>query len=181
MLIHSWYRLGRGTPHQPGSGVTRHPRQRCSEGLAGSYRKPQLPPAWKPWNLRSSVVPTWTPPGQKFTEGSVLTFQFITLFQKQGTLNALSPTPLPGHRERNSHSALHLTIFSTSCYLSGLDQLYLLPPQPNRYQKGPERMSQILELLWSRWHYCPFFFFLNVEYFEKINAKFPSHSKFPAS
>lgn len=44
MLIHSWYCLGRRTPHRPMSGVTCHPRQRWNERLAGNYRKP-----WPPW------------------------------------------------------------------------------------------------------------------------------------
>ena len=132
MLIHSWYCLGRGTPHQPGSGVTCFPRG-MEWRTGGKLQKacPPSTPAWKPWNLKSSVVPTRIPLRQKLTEGSVLTFQFITLFQGQGALDPISP--LPGRRAGNSHPTL-LIMFATNWTSSVFP--HQSPGVTKRAQKG---------------------------------------------
>lgn len=141
---------------RPVSGVTRHPRRRWNEGLAGNYRKP-----WPPWpgnpEISNPQLFYTIPLRQKF-RGSGLTFQFTALFQKQRTLDPISLAPLTGHGEGNSHSALLLTKFSTSCCLSGLVQLCLPPPQPNGYQRAQKGCLKPWSSSKASDYYWPFFF-----------------------
>ena len=62
-----------------------------------------------------------------------MTFQFITLFQRQGALDPISPTPLPGRREGNSHPTL-LIRFANSWTSSVFP--HQSPRATKRAQKG---------------------------------------------
>ena len=62
-----------------------------------------------------------------------MTFQFITLFQRQGALDPISPTPLPGCREGNSHPTL-LIRFANSWTSSVFP--HQSPRATKRAQKG---------------------------------------------
>lgn len=170
MLIHSWYRLGRGTPHEPMRSVTGHPRQRWNERLAGNYRR-----AWPPGlgTLKSQILScSNTNPWETRSLEKLLCWHFNSLpcFRSREPPTPSLPHPGPA-TERELHSALLLTTFSTSCCLSGLGQLYAPPPHPNEYQKCPGRMSKILELLQHKSLFLAFFL-LNSENW-KINSKFP--------
>lgn len=157
MLIHSWYRLGRGTPHRPMSGVTCHPRQRWNERLAGNYRKPWPP---RPGNPEISNPQLFLHESlwDRGSEKAVLTFQFITLFQKQGTFTP----PLPHPCQATEKGTPPLPFFSISFPPAAASQAWTAvctPTSAQWVQKDPEMMSKILKVLQHTSDYSdPFLF-----------------------
>lgn len=143
MLIHSWYRLGRGTPHRPVSGVTCHPRQRWNERLAGNYRKP-----WPPWPGNPEISNP-----QLFLHESLWDRRLcVDISIHDPAAEAENPRPHLCHTPARSQTR---TLPRCSPPQQVFHQLLPLRPGPairtptsaQWVQKGPEMMSKILELL----------------------------------
>lgn len=127
MLIHSWYHLGRGTPHpcSPCAREQRSPPSKTGLGLeaGGELQKNLGPLAWEPWNLKSSVVPPRIPPETEVQRRLRVDISIHWADSEAGNSKPL-PHP-PGSREANDCSALLSAQASSSCCPSGLHQLDL--------------------------------------------------------
>ena len=149
MLIHSWYCLGRGTPHQPGSGVTCFPRG-MEWGTGGKLQKACPPLHSCLETLKSQILScSYTNPSEIEAHRRLC----VDISIHYPVPGAGSSRPHLSHTLARPQSG-ELPPHPPHPVCRQLDQLCLPPPEPRSYQKGPERMSQVLGLLPSRSYFC---------------------------
>lgn len=156
MLIHSRFRLGRGTPHRPRRSVTVHPRQRWNERLAGNYRRPWPPGlgTLKSQILSCSNTNSWETEVQRsFCVDISIHYPVPEAGNPRPHLSHTLAPPQRGNSTLPSFSPHFPPAAASQAWASCMHP----PPHPDGYQKCPGRMSKILELFQRKSLFLAFF------------------------